>query len=85
MSYLINMLVTLAYYGRIAGIIVISLVAIGVLISEGAKSKLSPGRTIMVTASAILAGVCIWLVPSLINYARYDVNSVVPDYPVQPW
>ncbi|WP_280454758.1 hypothetical protein [Nocardia brasiliensis] len=67
---------------RIGGLLLLVLVATGVLISEAARSRLSPGKLIVVAGSAILAGVVLWVLPSLINYARYDVGTIIPEYPI---
>ncbi|MBB5918781.1 putative membrane protein [Nocardia transvalensis] len=67
---------------RWLGMIIIAIVGIGLLISEGAKSKLSPSRILMVAGSALLAAVLLWILPTLINYARVDANNVVPDHPI---
>ncbi|MFF0457475.1 hypothetical protein [Nocardia africana] len=67
---------------RALGIIVITILAMGILISEAAKSKLSPTKVLSVVGSAILAAVLFWMLPTLVNYARSDATSVVPDQPV---
>ncbi|MBF4997595.1 hypothetical protein A5780_07090 [Nocardia sp. 852002-20019_SCH5090214] len=67
---------------RALGIIVITILAMGILISEAAKSKLSPTKVLGVVGSAILAAVLFWMLPTLVNYARSDATSVVPDQPV---
>ncbi|MFC9897810.1 hypothetical protein ACFVMC_29325 [Nocardia sp. NPDC127579] len=53
-----------------------------VLISEAAKSRLSPAKILTVAASAVLAAVLFWVLPSLVNYARSDSGIIVPDHPV---
>ncbi|MFE9575188.1 hypothetical protein ACFYO1_02285 [Nocardia sp. NPDC006044] len=82
MTYLLNFLIVLAGFARTGGLVIVGLVSTYVLIAEAAKSKLSAARIITVAASAILAGVVLWILPSLINYARYDVSTFVPDYPI---
>ncbi|NKY54008.1 hypothetical protein [Nocardia vermiculata] len=67
---------------RALGIIVITILAMGILISEAAKSKLSPTKVLGVVGSAILAAVLFWMLPTLVNYARADATGVVPDQPV---
>ncbi len=67
---------------RALGIIVITILSMGVLISEAAKSKLSPAKILGVVGSAILAAVLFWMLPTIVNYARSDATSVVPDQPV---
>lgn len=67
---------------RALGIIVITILAMGILISESAKSKLSPTKVLGVVGSAILAAVLFWMLPTIINYARSDATAVVPDQPV---
>ncbi|RUS65377.1 hypothetical protein CUZ56_03042 [Saezia sanguinis] len=58
------------------------MVAMGVLVSEAAKSKLSPAKIVGVTLSGLLAAVAFWMLPTLVNYARSDANIIVPDHPV---
>ncbi|MFG1792741.1 hypothetical protein [Nocardia sp. NPDC049149] len=82
MNYTISFLSTLTNFARVGGLFVIVLIAIGVLVSSGARDKLSLGRTAMILAGAVFAGVAIWVLPSLINYARYDVGTIVPEYPI---
>ncbi|MBF6089215.1 hypothetical protein GV794_01420 [Nocardia cyriacigeorgica] len=79
---LTGVLLVILQFVRAAGLILIAIIGIGTLISEGAKSKLSPAKVLTVAGSAILAGVLIWLLPTLINHARWEVNTVVPDAPV---
>ena len=67
---------------RALGIIVITILSMGVLISEAAKSKLSPAKILGVVGSAVLAAVLFWMLPTIVNYARSDATSVVPDQPV---
>ncbi|NUS44698.1 MAG: hypothetical protein HOQ24_13545 [Mycobacteriaceae bacterium] len=82
MSNLSNILYGVLLFVRWAGIILIAIVGIAMIISEGAKSKLSPGKLLAVGASAILAAVLVWTLPSLVNYARSDAGVVVPDHPI---
>ncbi|NNH69497.1 hypothetical protein HLB23_06380 [Nocardia uniformis] len=81
-SSLTNMLYGILLFVRWAGLIVISIAGIGILISEGIKSKLSPGKVLAVAGSAILAAVLVWVLPTLINYSRAEVGTVIPDMPV---
>ncbi|WP_063044592.1 hypothetical protein ACQPZ2_13335 [Nocardia pseudovaccinii] len=68
---------------RWAGMIVIAGCGMVLLISEGVKSKLSPGKLIGVTLSALMAGILFWTLPTLLNYARVDSNSrIVQDQPI---
>ncbi len=82
MRNLTDILVIILNFVRYAGLIVITILAIGVLIFEGARTKLSAMRIVGVAGSAVLAGVVLWVLPALINYARIDSNSVVPNFPV---
>ncbi|MEV0359737.1 hypothetical protein AB0H71_27130 [Nocardia sp. NPDC050697] len=82
MSSLTSILVIVLNFVRWAGLIVIAIVAIGILIAESARTKLAATRVIGVGASAVLAGVVLWVLPALINYARIDSNSIVPNFPV---
>lgn len=82
MSNLSNILYGVLVFVRWAGLILITIISMGVLISEAAKSKLSPGKILGVAGSAILAAVLFWMLPTLVNYARSDVNTIVPDHPV---
>ncbi|MEV0032792.1 hypothetical protein [Nocardia sp. NPDC050793] len=81
-SNLGNLLYGVLLWIRWVGLILIAIVAVGLLISDGAKTKLSPNRIFVVAASALLAAVMIWVTPTLINYARKDANMYVPNYPV---
>lgn len=67
---------------RGAGIVILTIVAMGVLISEAAKNKLSPLKIIGVLGSAILAAIGFWMLPTMVNYARDDVQRVIPDQPI---
>ncbi|RDI54566.1 hypothetical protein [Nocardia mexicana] len=67
---------------RWGGLIILTIVILGIFISEAARSRLSPGRILVVAATGILAAVIFWLLPTLVNYARVDSNSIVPDHPV---
>ncbi|MCC3326396.1 hypothetical protein [Nocardia abscessus] len=82
MGNLANILYGFLIFIRWGGMIVIAIVSIGVLVSEGAKSKLSPGRIIVVFGSGLLAGFAIWILPTSINYVRTDANLIVPDHPI---
>ncbi|MDO3648251.1 hypothetical protein [Nocardia mangyaensis] len=81
-SSLTNMLYGILLFVRWAGLILIAIVGIGVLISEAVKERLSPGKVLAVAGSAILAGVLIWVLPTLINYSRAEVGTIIPDRPV---
>ncbi|MBF6301264.1 MULTISPECIES: hypothetical protein [Nocardia] len=82
MGNLSNILYGILIFVRWGGLIIIAIITIGVVISEGAKSRLSPARIIVVFFSGIMAGVVIWILPTTINYARTDANLIVPDHPV---
>ncbi|ONM46341.1 hypothetical protein [Nocardia donostiensis] len=82
MSNLSNILYGVLIFVRWAGLILITIISMGVLISEAAKSKLSPGKVLGVAGSAILAAVLFWMLPTLVNYARSDANTIVPDHPI---
>ncbi|WP_067670641.1 hypothetical protein [Nocardia miyunensis] len=81
-SQLSTILVYILQWVRWGGIILIAIIGMCILVSEAAKSKLSPSRIITVTGSALLAAVLFWLLPTLVNYARVDSNSIVPDHPI---
>src|SRR5690606_1965695 len=81
-SNLTGVLLVILQLVRAAGLILLAIIGIGTLISEGAKSKLTPAKVRTVAGSASLAGVLIWLLPALISHARWEVNAVVPDSPV---
>lgn len=82
MNNLSNILYGVLIFVRWAGLILITIISMGVLISEAAKSKLSPGKILAVAGSAILAAVLFWMLPTIVNYARSDANTIVPDQPV---
>ncbi|WP_040834061.1 hypothetical protein [Nocardia brevicatena] len=82
MSNLSNILYGVLVFIRWAGLILITIISMGVLIAEAAKSKLSPAKILGVAGSAILAAVLFWMLPTLVNYARSDANIIVPDHPV---
>ncbi|TLF55277.1 hypothetical protein [Nocardia cyriacigeorgica] len=82
MSNLSNILYGVLIFVRWAGLILITIISMGVLISEAAKSKLSPGKILGVAGSAVLAAVLFWMLPTIVNYARSDANVIVPDHPV---
>lgn len=67
---------------RWVGAIVIVIVTTGLLVTEAARSRLSPTRVVGVACTGIFAVVLIWTLPSLANYARTDANRIVPDQPV---
>lgn len=79
---LANLLERVLYALRWGGMIIIAIVGMGLLISEGTKSKLAPGRVITVVGSALLAAVLFYILPTLINYARIDGATVLPDHPI---
>ena len=82
MGNLSSILYGMLVFVRWAGLIVITILSMGVLISEAAKSKLSPAKILAVTGSAILAAVLFWMLPSLINFARSDADVIVPNAPI---
>ncbi|NUP26246.1 MAG: hypothetical protein HOQ44_06050 [Nocardia sp.] len=82
MGNISNILYGILVFVRWAGLILITIVSMGVMISEAAKSKLSPAKVVGVDGSAILAAVLFWMLPTLVNYARGDANMIVPDHPV---
>jgi uncharacterized membrane protein len=80
MSNLESVLYNMLVWFRWVGIIAIAIVAMAVLISEGAKEKLSPGKILTVAGSGVLAAVLFWILPTLINYARSDATvEIAPD------
>ena len=81
MHSLLQILQIVLNFARLGGVVAIALIAIFTVVTRAAQSKLSPGQTILVVASALLAGAAIWVLPSLINFVREDSNSIVPDYP----
>ncbi len=82
MQHLNSLLYYILLVVRALGIIVITILSMGILISESAKSKLSPAKVLGVVGSAILAAVLFWMLPTIVNYARSDATSVVPDQPI---
>ncbi|MFE3029260.1 hypothetical protein ACFXO9_30810 [Nocardia tengchongensis] len=64
------------------GLIVLTIAAMGILISEAAKAKLSPGKVFAVVGSAVMAAVLFWALPTIINYARVDSSVIVPNAPI---
>ncbi|MDR7168989.1 hypothetical protein ACFYU5_33365 [Nocardia aobensis] len=81
-SQLGYILFNILQFVRWAGIIIIAIAGMALLISEGVKSKLSPGKVLGVAASAIVAAILFWILPTVVNYARVDSNRIVPDQPV---
>ncbi|AHH16392.1 hypothetical protein [Nocardia nova] len=81
-SQLSFILYNVLVFVRWAGIIIIAIAGMALLISEGIKSKLSPTRVLGVAAAAIMAAVLLWILPTMVNYARVDSNRIVPDQPV---
>ncbi|MBL1079748.1 hypothetical protein JK358_35640 [Nocardia sp. 2] len=67
---------------RVAALICLGAVATWLIIADGAKDKLSPGKVLGIAASAVLAAILIWTLPTLINYARVDSERIVPAHPV---
>lgn len=63
---------------RWVGITAISIVSMALLISEAAKSKLSPAKIFTVAGSGVLAGVLFWVLPTVIFWARGDAETIVP-------
>ncbi len=82
MSNLETVLYDVLLVFRWVGIIAIAITAMAILISEGAKEKLSPGKVLTVAASGVLAAALFWVLPTLINYARSDADLIVPNNPV---
>lgn len=82
MGNISNILYGILIFIRWAGLILITIIAMGVMISETAKSKLSPAKIVGTAGAAILAAVLFWMLPTLVNYARGDANMIVPDHPV---
>ncbi|MFE2960997.1 hypothetical protein [Nocardia tengchongensis] len=67
---------------RWIGMIVLAIASMAILISEATKSKLSPGKVLAVTGSAVVAAALFWMLPTLINYARIDSGTVIPNAPI---
>ncbi|MGV9411246.1 hypothetical protein ACWDOP_15120 [Nocardia sp. NPDC003693] len=67
---------------RWLGLIVLTIAAMAILISESAKSRLSLGKVLAVAASGVVAAVVFWILPTMVNYARVDSGTIVPDHPV---
>lgn len=68
---------------RLGGLTCIAIISTYVLVAESARTKLAPGTIVKVAACAVLAAICVWTVPTLINYARIDTERyIVPDHPV---
>jgi hypothetical protein len=78
MSFLQTVLYDFLLQFRWLGIIAIALVAMAVLITEGAREKLSPTKLLTVTASGVLAAVLFWTLPTVIDYARSDADLIIP-------
>jgi hypothetical protein len=80
MSSLESVLFNVLLVFRWVGIVAIAIVAMAILISEGAKSKLSPGKILTVAASGLLAAALFWSLPTLIGYARDDaIVQIAPE------
>ncbi|MFC9437185.1 hypothetical protein [Nocardia sp. NPDC057030] len=75
-------MVALAGFAKAAGLVIITIISIYVLLAKAAVNKLSVGTTISVVGAAIVAGVAVYYIPSLINYSRYDFGTIVPEYPI---
>ena len=82
MNNLTNILYTILLFVRFAGIIIVAILGMAFVITEGARSKLSPGKLLGVAASTILAAFIFWTLPSLVNYTRSDSRTVIPDHPI---
>ncbi|MGW4247304.1 hypothetical protein [Nocardia sp. NPDC004722] len=67
---------------RWLGLIILAIASLAILISEAAHNKLSPSKVLTVAGSAILAALVFWALPTLVNYARVDSTTIVPDFPV---
>ncbi|WP_327146917.1 hypothetical protein [Nocardia sp. NBC_01327] len=67
---------------RWIGLIILTIASMGILISEATKNKLSPGKVFAVAGSAIVAAVLFWVLPTIVNYARVDSSTILPDAPI---
>lgn len=67
---------------RWIGLIILTIASMAILISESTKNKLSPGKVLAVAGSAIIAAVVFWILPTVVNYARVDSSTIVPDHPI---
>ncbi|GEM30812.1 hypothetical protein NN3_18190 [Nocardia neocaledoniensis NBRC 108232] len=82
MNNLTNILYLVLNFVQKAGLITIMIIGMGVLVVEAARSRLSVAKILGVTGAAVLAATLFWILPALINYARSDSNSIVPNFPV---
>lgn len=82
MTYLGDILYSALLYFRWVGIIAITILSMAILISEAAKSKLSPAKILTVAGSGLLAAILFWVLPVVIDYARRDVTPIVPAGPI---
>jgi uncharacterized membrane protein (DUF373 family) len=81
-TQLSQILEIILYAVRWGGLIIITIVSMAVLVTQATKSKLSPGTILTVVGSALLAAVLFWILPTLINYARTDADTVLPNHPI---
>lgn len=77
---------TILYYilsiVRWGGIIIIAIIGMAILITEAGSSKMSPMKILAVAFSTLMAAAIFWILPTMVNYVRSDVSTVVPDQPV---
>ena len=74
---LYNILTTVLYTFRWIGLAILTIASMAILISEAAKSKLSPGKVLAVAGSAIVAAVIFWILPTIVSDATSDSNTLV--------
>ncbi|GAA5104519.1 hypothetical protein [Nocardia iowensis] len=67
---------------RWVGMIVLAIGCMGILLSETIKSKLSATKIISLLACSLLAAVAFWVLPTLMNYARSDAGTFIPNFPI---
>ncbi|MET9489841.1 hypothetical protein [Nocardia sp. NPDC006630] len=77
-----NILESVLLVFRWIGLIILTIASMAILISESTKSKLSPGKVLAVAGSAIVAAVVFWILPTLVNYARVDSDTIIPNAPI---
>ncbi|WP_405136703.1 hypothetical protein [Nocardia sp. NBC_01388] len=77
-----NILESVLLVFRWIGLIILTIASMAILISESTKSKLSPGKVLAVAGSAIIAAVVFWILPTLVNYARVDSDTIIPNAPI---
>ncbi|WP_199742759.1 hypothetical protein [Nocardia stercoris] len=74
---LYNILTNVMYAFRYIGLAILTIASMAILISEAAKSKLSPGKVLAVAGSAIVAAVVFWILPTIVSDATSDSGQVV--------